>query len=49
MAVGNLFQDLRTEPFTKLDHPFLMAGGAEVAALAGKCQQIFMPTVRTFN
>jgi len=37
MAVGNLFQNLHTEPFTKLYHPLLMAGGAEVAAFAGEC------------
>jgi len=26
-----------------------MAGGAEVAAFARECQQIFMPAVRTFD
>jgi hypothetical protein len=26
-----------------------MAGGAEMAAFAGECQQVFMPAVWTFN
>jgi len=33
--VGNLLENIHTSPLPKLHHLFLIAGGAEVAALAG--------------
>jgi len=41
MTMGNLFQNLSTHPFAKLDHSLLVAGRAEVSALAGEGQKIF--------
>ena len=49
MSVGNLLEHLGTEPFPKFHHPLLMAGGAEVAALAGEGQEIFMLAIRAFH
>ena len=34
MAVRNGLKDFFTQPFAKFDHPFLVAGWTEVAALA---------------
>jgi hypothetical protein len=45
MPVGYLFEDLHTEPFAELYHAFLVTGRTEMAALAGKCQQIFMAAI----
>ena len=41
------FEHLRAQPFTELNHPFLMAGGTEVPSLAGKCQKVFMAAIGT--
>ena len=35
------------KPFTEFDHPFLMARWAEMAALAGKGDQVFVTAVVT--
>ena len=35
------------KPLAKLDHPFLMARGAEVTTLAGEGNQIFVTAVVT--
>jgi hypothetical protein len=42
MPVGDLLEDIHAEPLAEFHHPLLMAGGAEVAALAGKRQEILM-------
>ena len=34
MPVGNLLEDIHAESFTEFNHAFLMAGRAEMAALA---------------
>jgi hypothetical protein len=47
MAVGDFFHYLHAQPFPEFNHPFLVTGGAEMAALAGKGEQIFMAAVRT--
>jgi hypothetical protein len=49
MAVGYLFEDIHAQPFPEFHHALLMAGGAEVAALTGKCKQIFMAAIFTFH
>ncbi len=36
MTMWQMFQDLLAHPFTELDDFFLVAGGAEMTALAGK-------------
>jgi hypothetical protein len=36
MTMGDLFQNLSAHPFAKLDHSLLVAGRAEVSALAGE-------------
>jgi len=38
MPVRNLLEDIHAEPFPEFHHALLMTRGAEVAALAGKCQ-----------
>jgi len=45
MPVGNLLEHVGTEPFPEFHHPLLMAGGTEMAALAGEGQKIFMVTI----
>jgi len=40
MPVRDLLQYLQTEPLPEFHYALLMTGGAKVAALAGKCQQI---------
>jgi hypothetical protein len=35
-------EDLLTEPLAELHHPFLMAGGAEVATLTREGKKVFM-------
>jgi hypothetical protein len=42
MPVGNLLDDVRTEPFPEFHQALLMTGGTEMAALAGEGQKIFM-------
>jgi hypothetical protein len=45
MSVGNLPEHVGTEPFPEFHHPLLMAGGAEMTALAGEGQKIFMVAI----
>jgi alkanesulfonate monooxygenase SsuD/methylene tetrahydromethanopterin reductase-like flavin-dependent oxidoreductase (luciferase family) len=45
MPVGDLREDIHAEPFAELHHPLLMAGGAKMATLAGKRQQILMAAI----
>jgi hypothetical protein len=47
MPVRYLFKDIHTEPLRKLHDALLVAGRAKMAALAGKCQQVFMAAVVT--
>jgi hypothetical protein len=42
MSVRNLLEDIHAEPLPEFHHPLLMTGWTKVAALARKCQQIFM-------
>ena len=49
MTVRDLFEDIHAEPFPEFHHALLMAGGAEMAALARKCQQIFMAAIIAFH
>jgi hypothetical protein len=42
VTVGDGFDDLFEEPLAELDHALLVAGGAEVPALAREGQEIFM-------
>jgi hypothetical protein len=44
IASGNL-----QWPYHKFHHTFLVAGGAEVTALAGKCQEVFVAAVFAFH
>jgi hypothetical protein len=37
------------EPFAKLNHPFLVTGGAKMAALAEESQQILVITIYTLD
>lgn len=45
LAVRHMFEYFLAQPFPELDDAFLMAGWAEMPALAGKRQQIFMPAI----
>ena len=45
MPVRNLLEYLHAQPLPEFHHALLMARRAEVAALAGKCQQVFMAAV----
>jgi len=38
MPVGNLFEYIHAQPFPEFHHPLLMAGGAEMTALAGEAK-----------
>ena len=49
MAVGDFFEDMHAKPLPEFDNPFLMAGGAEVAALTREGQQVFVAAVFTFD
>ena len=49
MPMRNLLEDIHAEPLPEFHHPLLMTGWAKVAALAGKCQQIFMAAVFAFH
>jgi hypothetical protein len=49
MPVRNLLEDIHAEPFPELHDALLMTGRAEMAALAGKCQQIFMAAILAFH
>ena len=46
MSMRDGFERLRAKPFPELHHPLLMAGGAEMPALAGKRQKVFMAAIR---
>jgi hypothetical protein len=45
MPVRNLLEHVGTEPFPEFHHPLLMAGGTEMASLAGEGQKIFMVAI----
>jgi len=45
LTMGNRFKHIRTQPLTELNHPFLIAGGAEMPPFAGKRQQIRMAAI----
>jgi hypothetical protein len=47
--MGNLLEHVGTEPFPEFHHPFLMAGGTEMTALAGEGQEIFMVAIPTLH
>jgi hypothetical protein len=49
MSVRNLLEDIHAEPLPEFHHPLLMTGWTKVAALARKCQQIFMAAVFAFH
>jgi hypothetical protein len=49
LPVRDLFQDMGQQPFAVLDHSFLMARGAQEAALARVSHQKFMAALRTFK
>ena len=49
MSVRNLLDDIHAEPFPEFHHPLLVAGWAEMTALAGKCQEVFMAAVFAFH
>jgi len=42
MPVRDLLEDIHAEPFTEFHHALLIAGRAEMMALAGEGQEIFM-------
>ena len=41
--------DNHAEPFPEFRHALLMAGWAEMTALAGECQEVFMAAIFTFH
>jgi hypothetical protein len=49
MPMGNLLEDVHAQPFPEFHHALLMAGGAEVTALAGEGEQVFMAAVFAFD
>jgi len=49
MPVRNLLEDIRAEPLPEFYHALLMAGRAEMAALAGECQEVLMAAVFTLH
>jgi len=49
MPMRDLLEDIRAEPLAEFHYPLLMAGGAKMATLAGKGQQIFMTAVFAFH
>ena len=49
MTVGHLFEDIHAKPLPEFHHALLMAGWAEMAALAREGQQIFMAAVFAFH
>ena len=48
MPVGNLLEDIHAEPFPEFHHALLMARWAEMTALAGEGQEIFMAAILAF-
>jgi len=49
MPMRDLLEDIHAEPLAEFHYPLLMAGGAKMATLAGKGQQIFMTAVFAFH
>jgi len=49
MAVGNLLERPGAATLPEFHHPLLNAGGAEVAALAGESQKIFMAAISALH
>jgi len=49
MPVGRLLEHIHAEPLPEFHDALLMAGRAEVAALAGKSQQVFVAAVFAFD
>ncbi len=49
MPVGDLLEYVHAEPLPELHDAFLVAGGAKVPALAGKCQEILMAAILAFD
>jgi hypothetical protein len=47
--MGDLLEDIHAQPFPEFHHALLMAGWAEMTALAGKSQQMFMAAVLAFD
>ena len=45
MPVGHLLQHIGADPFAEFHHPLLVAGGAEVTALAGEGQQVLVAAI----
>jgi hypothetical protein len=45
MPAGNLLEHIHAEPLHEFSHALLMAGWAEMAALAGESQEIFMAAI----
>jgi len=45
VTVGYFLENIHAEPLPKFHHALLVAGGTEVAALAGECQQVFVAAV----
>ena len=49
MPVGNLLEDIHAQPLPKFHYALLMTGGAEVAALARECKQVFVAAIFTLH
>ena len=49
MPVGDFFEDFCAEQFSELHNALLVTRGAEMAALAGKGQQIFVAAAFAFD
>jgi len=49
MPVRNLLEHIHAQPFSEFHNTLLMAGWAEMPALARKCQQIFMAAIFAFH
>jgi hypothetical protein len=49
MPVGNLLENIHTEPLSEFHHAFLMAGRAEMPSFTRKSQQVFMAAVFAFH
>ena len=45
MTVRHLLEDIHAKPFAEFHHALLVAGRAEMAALARECQQVFVAAV----
>jgi len=49
MPVGNLLEDIHTEPLAEFHHTFLVARGAKMPSFTRKRQQVFVAAVFTFD